>query len=1341
MSTVDAAPQLLHEFFVRAARRWPDRTAVEVPPGPYRPARRRTTYAELDRQSDALALLLRGAVSGECVVAILLPRSSSHLYAAQIAVLKAGAAYACIEPTFPDARLLDVLTDARPVRLLTDPAGRARAIAAGFNAAAIMDVVQHPAPVRAPHGPPAPPPWLTPSHLSYVIYTSGTTGRPKGVMIEHRSIANLVASDVETFRLHPDDRVAQGSSAAYDSSVEETWLAFASGAAVVLMDDDAARLGPDLVAWLQRERISVFCPPPTLLRAMGCEDPAAELPGIHLLYVGGEALPPDIADRWSRGRSLVNGYGPTECTVTSLRARIAEGQNVTIGRPVPGVHAWVLSDALEVVPDGGKGELCLGGIALARGYWNQPEVTAARFPLHPELGRLYRTGDLVHKAEDGSFIYYGRLDAQVKLRGYRVELGAIESALAACTGVRAAACTVQEEGGRQTLVAFVVPVDAATPPLSTALREALRARLPDYMVPAWVGSIAALPTTTGGKLDRNALPRLDGANGDGGADRVGAAGGNGTREGRAAPRDAREALVEAAVRIVLRRAEAVGVNEDFFTALGGDSLSAAELITLLREDPSTASLTVRDVYEARTVAALAARANGGAPAPPMDEAQPARAPARVTLATLAQAAWLVRGILMGSAIAYIAVFRLLPDLAAALGPTRLILLSPLLLLAALALYAPLSLAMVVLLKRSLIGRYRPLRAPAWSAFHVKNWMVQQAAKGIPWWLLEGTEFQCTALRALGARIGQRVHLHRGVRLRLGGWDLLDIGDDVTVSQDVSLGLVELVDGEIVVAAIRVGDGATLDVHAGLAGDTEVGPGACLAPRASLPRGARIPAGERWDGIPAQPAGRADAPPALPAETHDWSPAAAGALLIAAKVALGVFLGLPVAVLAIAALFADGIDAPRAMAWLYSPSLGLEALLAWVLFAMVSVPITLVMEALACRLMGRVPEGVVSRWSPAYVRIWLKPGLVDSAGRWLYGTLMWPWWLRLAGMKVGAACEISGLIDTLPECVEIGAKTFCADGIYMAGPRVHRGTVSVGRVALGENTFLGNGVVVAGGQRLPNDVLLGVCTVADDATMRAGTAWFGHPPMELPHREVIAYDPRFTWDPSRARVVARVFWELARFAVPVAPAFVVALWFKWLIAEGAHSWAELLLFLVPLITVGAAAFHMLLIIAIKWTLLGRVRPGVRPLWSSWASRWDLVCVAWNIFASVVVSALDGTLLLHPLLRIMGVHVGRGVLLGPAFAEDLPDPDMLTLEDGATADCLIQAHTFEDRVLKIDRVRIRRGATVGRNAVLLYGADLGERTRVAPHSVVMKHEHLLPGRSYAGFPTRPEDRASS
>ncbi len=303
---------LLHEIFERAVRCGPERVAVDAPVGNGRSERILVTYAELSRQAAALARLLQPCVTGECVVGILLPRNSGLLYAAQLAVLQAGAAYTCLDPMFPDEQVRDILEDSEAVAVLTDAAGFTRVNSAAPDVARVIDAgacltakVPQCDPVSLPS-------WLTPSSLAYVIYTSGTTGRPKGVLIEHRSIANLVHGDLAEFQLAADDRVGQSSSAAYDSSVEETWLAFAAGATVVVMDDDTARLGPDLIEWLRRERITVFCPPPTLLRATGCEHPAAALPDLKLLYVGGEALPRDVADRWARGRRLVNGYGPTE---------------------------------------------------------------------------------------------------------------------------------------------------------------------------------------------------------------------------------------------------------------------------------------------------------------------------------------------------------------------------------------------------------------------------------------------------------------------------------------------------------------------------------------------------------------------------------------------------------------------------------------------------------------------------------------------------------------------------------------------------------------------------------------------------------------------------------------------------------------------------------------------------------------------------------------------------------------------------------------------------------------------------------------------------------------------
>ncbi|MBI3504681.1 MAG: amino acid adenylation domain-containing protein [Proteobacteria bacterium] len=1324
-------PALLHEFFTRAAERWPQHVAVDVPPGALRPARHRTTYHDLDRQSDSIAHRLAPAVTGECVVAILLSRSTSHVYAAQLGVMKAGAAYTCCDPAFPDERLRQTLHDAGPVAVITDANGRTRALAAGIPAARIIDVVEH---LHArPTAPPFPrPDWLTPANLAYVIYTSGTTGRPKGVMIEHRSIVNLVASDCDLFKLDEHDRCVQCSSPAYDSSVEETWLAFAVGATLVVMDEYDARLGPDIVPWLRRERISEWCPSPTLLRSAGCSDPASALPELEMLYLGGEALPQDLSDRWAGACALYNGYGPTECSVTTVRALMRPGVPVTIGMPVPNVQAWIVDDALEPVPDGTHGELVLGGIALSRGYWNQPELTAQRFPQHPTLGRIYRTGDVAHRQPDGHIVYHGRSDAQVKLRGYRIELGAIESALAGCQGVREAACAVQGDDGRQTLVAFVV-ADEGTAPDTESLQQALRASLPDYMVPAYIGVIEAIPTNISGKLDRKALPRLDGFATNGTHERA-----NGDR---VAPRDPVERKIEAAMRRVLRRNEPLCIHDDFFLTLGGDSLGAAELVTTLRDDPDTDALDVRDVYDGRTIEHLAERARAGARGTAIAGEARSRDDVPLVRTTLLQVAWLLQRLVIGSAIAWAVIFRVIPALLRTIGLHRLLLAGPALFVLLATLYVPVAVALAVISKRSLIGRYERGRSPVWGTLYLRHWIVQQSVKSIPWWVIEGTEFQVMALRALGARIGQRVHLHRGVNLRNGAWDLIDIGDDVTLSQDVSLRVVELEDGEIVFSPITIGAGATLEVHAGVGGDCVLEPGAYLAASSSLPRGTRVPRGERWAGIPAKPAGSAPAVPAIADTAPSWSPLRMSVAMVATRLALSLTIALPGSALAVLTGRALGIHTAQMLLWWAEPTMDWRLITTWLVASFASVPLALAIQGALCRAMGRVGEGVSNRWSASYLRIWLKPLIVDNAGRWLYGTLFWPSWLRLAGMKLGAGCEISGLIDTIPELVSIGEKTFFADGIYLAGPRLHRGTVTVANTSLAANTFLGNGAIILGGQHLPEDVLLGVCTIADERTIRSGSAWFGNPPFELPHREVISYDPAFTYDPSPLRYTARVFWELMRFVVPVLPSLMVFAWFQFLVTGGIDEDPWLAIVAVPLLTLSMTAVFTALVVALKWALIGKVKPGMHPLWSSWASRWDLMCLAWNIFASDVVMALDGTILLNALLRTMGVTIGRRVVLGVGFAEDLPDPDMLTFEDGATVDCLFQAHTFEDRVLKTDRVTIRRGATVGHNAVLLYGAEVGERTRVAPHSVVLKHERLLPARVYAGFPTRPQEDAAT
>ncbi|MCA9284053.1 MAG: amino acid adenylation domain-containing protein [Phycisphaerales bacterium] len=1323
-------PALLHDYFRRAAHRHPNGVAIDVPPGIDRPERRQVTFAELDREAGALASAIRPlADHRECIAAILLPRTGHELYAAQLACLLAGIAYTCVDPSFPDEHLRAVLHDAEAIALLTNIDGAVRAKAMGLANPPVLDVPSFLA-TAAANGAASSAgatPEPLPTSLAYLIYTSGTTGQPKGVMIEHRSIANLVASDLDEFGLGPGDRVAQGSSAAYDSSLEETWLALASGATLVVMDDDTVRLGPDLVAWLRRERITVLCPPPTLLRTTGCTDPRSALPDLRLLYVGGEPLTEDVVERWAPGRRMENGYGPTECTVTVVRTTVRQGQSVAIGHPVSGNQAWVLDANLDEVTDGSEGELCIGGLGLARGYRHRPELTAERFPNHPRLGRIYRTGDLVRRDPDGTLAYLGRIDAQVKLRGYRVELGAVEAHLARCAGVREAACRVQGPPAEPVLVAFVVPERLECPPAPDVLKAALRRALPPYMVPSRIGYLPSLPTTVGGKLDRRALPEL------------GEPESEPTRE-VTVPCNALERAIVAAFSTATRADRAVSTDEDFFLDLGGDSLSAVGAICALREHPSTAWITVRDLYEARTAAALAARR----PTVALDRSLRPNLPAvgsvgaaQVAWTTTAQGGLLLATTILGSLLSYALVFQVLPWAFASLGVFATLAAAPAIGTVLAGLAAPLAIATLAILKRMLIGRYEAGAVPVWSGAYLRHWIVEQFARLVPWGTLSGTVFLGAALRALGADIGQRVHIHRGVSLQRGGWDLLTIGDDATIGQDARLGLVELDSGCLVIAPVAIGAGATMDVRAGVGGGATVEPGGWLTPLSWLPSGRTLPANERWNGVPATLDGPAPPTPTVQgaASIPPW---VHGLLLIGALAVRRTIGWLPIALVVALVADAQGVSAPRTLDWLLDSAPGLSGhigLGVLTAIAVALVPLALLVQGLGMRALGSVRSGVFSQWSIASIRIWIKTGELEAAGRWLSGSLYWPWWLRLAGMRIGRGCEVSSIIDTVPERVEIGAESFLADGIYLAGPHRRRGTVTVADTRLGRDTFLGNHAVVPGGAQLPDDYFAGVSTVAADATAEPGTAWFGHPALALPRRSVVNVDRQLTHEPTLVRRANRVFWETLRFALPAPAVLALAAWYRAIDAVPATvDWSIRLLVVVPAATVAAIGSLVALVVVLKWLLLGRVRPGQHALWSCWCSRWDFLYVAWRFLAAAPLSLLEGTLLLPVVLRAIGVRIGRRVVLGPGFAQ-VVDPDMLAFEDGATVNAMFQAHSFEDRVLKIDRVAVRRDATIGSAAVVFYGADVGEGAWVAPHSVVMKNDRIDAGSACAGCPAQP------
>ena len=1313
----------LYDLFLRAAERHAAEPAIVVPGNGLRKV---LTYTELRAHAECLAARLPLEPAEERLVAILLPRTDERLYVAQLAVWARGGAVLCLDPRFPDRQLAEMLRDAAPAAWITDSDGLARAGSSELQP--VIDGLPlirldgaEPPPVRDGSGHLSP--WQGPAdRLAYVIYTSGTTGPPKGVAVEHRSVVRLIESDLVEFGLGPGDRVAQNSSAAYDSAVEETWLALSSGAALVVMDDDTVRLGPDVAAWLRRERITVFCPPPTLLRAASCARPDLELPELRLLYVGGEPLPPDIANAWAPGRRLENGYGPTECTVTALRATIRAGEPIHIGWPVPGCRAWILDDALQPVPDGEAGELCLGGDGLARGYLHSPELTATRFPTHPEFGRIYRTGDLARQRRDGAVEHLGRIDHQVKLRGYRIELEAVEAALTACTGVLEAACRIQFEAGRDLLAAYIRPREPNQPLSFDQIAAELAESLPSYMIPTRWAPLAELPRSIGGKLDRKSLPHAPALLTD---EEPYPNSQSGTEAGR---------RLSSTLIDVLALSEPAGTHRDLFLELGMDSLAVARWISALREHAETAHLTVRDVYTARTLEALERLAVERIPA---TRPTPARSPAAnsphrrrsstgcgaaQTVVFLA-AAWLVGGGVgrwMDDALTWVRIFStgdqvwLLPLGAACLEA---------------ALLAPTAI-LAVGLKGLLIGRVRPGPVAVWSGRYFRHWLVGGAARLIPWRWIQGTEVQSLLLRGLGARVGRGVYLHRGVDVSGGGWDLLTLRDGAVAAREASLRTAELDAEGLRFGEIEIGPFAVAETRSGLSPGAGMGAGSRLSAHSRLPEGVRVPEGDSWDGIPAGPPPGEGPPrptepaPALPGPIRRWAFTVAlltSRLFITCAKAL-VLTGPS---LSLGKLRADW--SLPALLDLYRPGSDPATVAALCTAVTAGVIGGALFDALVVRVLGRTPEGDASRWSGRFLRWLLKTERVDAASTGLSGTLLWPMWLRLAGARIGRDCEISTILDVSPDLLEVGSGSFFADGIYLAVPEFRGATVRFRRTRIGDGVFLGNHAVIPGGAILPDDVLIGISTVAPPVGMEPGTSWFGHPPFRITRPPSTA-DRALTHEPSPIRVLNRWLWELARFALP---------WPVILTAVGGAGVLERLWLLEPVVVGPISALALPALagvtgsIALKWLLLGRVRSGTHPLWSCWCSRWDFLYVAWGSYAAGPLSLLEGTPMLLGPLRILGMRIGRGVLLGPGFAQ-VVDPDMLSFEAGSVVSGLLQAHTFEDRILKLQPVTLGRDSHVAAGAVLLAGSDIGAECRVLPHTVVLKDERLSPGRTYHGSP---------
>lgn len=1301
-----AGPQLLHGLFEAQVARRPHHPAIEC--------RGRTlTYAELDRLANRFANYVRARGIGPDQLVALHLEKSVELFATLLGVLKAGAGYVPIDPKFPADRIASIVEDGKIPLVITQTS---LAKTDGLPVHTLLvdrdlgDVLALPgSPVPAAQS------GVAPGNICYVIYTSGSTGRPKGVAIEHRNAICFCASLPTTYGITEADRVYQGFSTAFDAAVEEVWAAFSLGGTLVVPADDLTRSPQDVANFITQNRISYFSTVPSFLAMI-----TAPLPMVRLLILGGEALPAELVARWADGRRMLNTYGPTEATVVATLCQVHPGQPVTIGTALPGYEAHVLDEQMRPVGPGQEGELYIGGGAVARGYLNRDELTAEKFLTNPFGGspRLYRTHDLVRPRADGEIEFLGRIDGQIKIRGFRVELSEIEAVLMEQPGIRNAAVGAFDINGFKELAAYVVIAGGAGDVDRPATIALMRAKMPEYMIPKYLDVVEELPRMTSGKIDRKQLPRPV---------KLLAASASRTV---VAPRNEGERLVVEAWAEALNNPD-ISVTDDFFLDLGGHSLVAAQAVTAMRSKLGNEQISVRDLYAQRTAEKLAAHVARMQPqqmAPTASEV--GKSPSQIAFESVPLwerlSCYVLQALSLAvyyAALGMPAAVLLFTVLAVIDEGIRIDIAVRTLTIAGFLLW-PMYLGLSIGVKRLVVGKFKPGRVPLWSLAYYRFWVARlfQGLSGA--WLFAGSPLMILYYRAMGAKVGRDALIST---LHCVAYDLVSIGEGASVGAETQLLGYRVEDGMLVLGSVVIGDNCFVGMHCALGLDVAMRDGARLDDLSLLADGTRMGPGECRRGVPAEPA-QVNVPQLERTKIPRQRP-----------FLFGLFHLLLIYVMGYVAIFAL-VPSVYLVAYALDNSiiLGLVA-------TFVAVPLSIVLYTLLVLgiklFFGREKGGTFPVHSGDYLIHWTFDGLLGSLSKVLmpvYATIYLPPLLRLLGAKIGPNAEISTVLHISPDLLEVGAGSFLADACVVGGKRLHGGLIEVRPNRIGARSFVGNSALVPGGIDVGDDCLIGVQSTppAGVACTPDGTRWLGSPGFELPNTQnFTCFSAEETYSPTPALYRTRAMIDAVRVVLPsllIAASlvgFVGLMILAWMYLP---LWGALLA--VPPATALLSWAAIMMAAGIKDVLLGKYQPIVKPLWSKFVWLNELVNGVYENTAASVVLPLLGSPFAVWGLRLMGCKIGRRVFMDTTlFSEfDLADiRDYAAVNYGAT----IQTHLFEDRIMKADRLVIGEGATVGNMAVVLYDTEMQIGSYLAPLSVLMKGEKLPPLSRWYGVPTQP------
>src|SRR4051794_26820287 len=1268
------------------------------------------SYAELDRRANQVArhLIATGIKPGDRIG--LLFDKSAETYVAMLAVMKANAAYVPLDASFPVDRIRYIVADAEISAIVSMGSFEER-LAPLDVLRVYLDKDKRTVDAEAT----GPVTGIAPTYdpLCYIIYTSGTTGNPKGVAIAHASICNFVRVAAELYGYQPGDRVYQGMTIAFDFSIEEIWVPLMAGATLVPSRPGSSLIGEELAEFLRERRVTVMACCPTLLATI-----EQDLPLLRILLVGGEACPQNLVARWYRpGRRILNSYGPTEATVTATLTELEPNRPVTIGIPLPTYSIVILDPAEErALAPGELGEIGIAGVGLAIGYMNRDELTMKKFIRdflniqNNPTSRIYRTGDLGRIDDNGEIEYRGRIDTQVKIRGYRIELNEIEAVLLDLPQVaQAAVTTFEPDPGVVEIVAYYAFKQGAELPI-TEISQALRSKLPPYMVPSYLEQLDVIPMTLSNKADHKKLPKPQVPRFSAGTNFV-------------PPRTDTERTLAGALANILR-VEHVSIEDDFFDDMGANSLLMARFCAVIRKNQRMSAVSMRDIYVNPTIATLSTHVDASLGGFVASKREPFHVPSTLAYWTCGalQAAFYAAYALFGLWVLD-AGYEWTVTATSALG-----------LYARAVVFAAGSFvaltAISILAKWALIGRFKPQSIPIWSFAYFRFWVVKTMMRTSPVMAFTGMPIHNAYLRLMGAKIGKGAVL--SCRYGPVCADMLSIGDNTILRKDtivlgyraqsnfIHIGPVEIG------ANAFVGEASVIDIETVMADNTQLGHAS------SLQSGQRVPEGKRYHGSPAVET------------TSDYCPIE-GRTISDLRTALYTALEL-------AALFLVAVPAPI-LAYFYwdqyAPGLGVTGGASALSLLGIS----------AVLFFGSMVLGLAAIYAiPRLCMLFLKPGVTYPAFGFHYlmqniilrvsnseffcvlfgDSAFITSYMRFVGWNLNRVDQTGSNMGTNqrhdnPFLCNIGSGTMVSDGLSMINTHTSATSFQVAEAKIGENNYLGNDIFYPPNGKTGANVLLGTKTMIPiDGELRENTGLLGSPAFEIPRMVDRDRDMNASFDGETRRARLR---QKNAYNFVTAMIFLASRWMSvfaalvlWTAALAYYDRFGLFALFAATVAMAGGSVVMLVLLERASLAFGHLEPKITSIYDPYFWFHER---HWKLSESPITRLFSGTPFRTMMFRAMGMKIGAKVFdCGRSITERTLTQvgDYANINEGA----VLQAHSLEEGVFKSDYIRVGDGCSIGPGAFVYYGVTMGDHAVLDADSFLMKGETLD---SYTGWRGNP------